>query len=74
MNAKIQDMVSVLVWVPLEADPETSIQVWVISLKGGPRKPGRNVGKWVGEEKEASEGVVPSQLPDNWRLGSLEPS
>lgn len=67
MDTKFEDMVSVCL-VPLEADPKTGLQIWVVSLKGGPRKCGRAVGKGVREGKEASESAVPSQ----WTWQQLE--
>lgn len=67
METKFEDMVSVCL-VPLEAEPKTDLQIWVVSLKGGPRKCGRTVGEGVREGKEASESAVPSQ----WTWPQLE--
>lgn len=51
-----------LVLVPLEADVETSLQIQVVSLKGGLRKPGRNV--WLTESRNQDPGVKPQKTVD----------
>ena len=45
MGAKVQDVVSVLVWVPLNTDPKTNIQgEWFLWKVVPGRKPDKEVG------------------------------
>lgn len=65
-----------MVWVPLEADPETKTQMQVVYLEGGPRKHLMESGEVRREGKEATIACVNEQITPvgNWRavpLGTL---
>lgn len=61
LRARSLNLVSCLVWILTEADPETRIQVQEAYLRGDPRNTSSKVG-WDREEKEADKGYVLQQV------------